>query len=181
MLKVLGTLASAMVVTSLLLSWLEPTVPSASSRPSAEELASSSALAVHEPSVLERNRWRAIEIVPGPASSLTAARLSAIPDSTESHFVVDDHGRVAGLRRWRDQLAPSDAPHAVRIQVSRVDRDGPMTESQWLAVRSLVAALHEEIAPAADPLPVSIEDGWARQHGLAEGAVLHITPDNAGL
>ncbi len=177
MLKVLGSLASAMLLTSLLLSWLEPGLPLAAAQPSVRELAEASVAVVREPSAIEHRRWQTIEIIPGPASSLTAARLSAIPDATGSHFVIDDHGRIAGLRPWRAQAAAAEAPGAVRIRVSRVDRNGPMTQPQWLAVQALVSALNRELGSTGDSLPVTIEDTWARSHGLAEGAILRIPAD----
>lgn len=176
MFRSLGCLAAAMIGTSWLLSWMEPEGLSLRPAVSADELHERSSSAVRESRSIDARRWREVQVIAGPASAASAQRLSAMPDSSESHFVIDDEGRVRSLRRWRDQQPSSAAPHTVRVQVSQVRRDAPMTEAQWVAVQALVAALTQEISPKDDSLPIRLEDTWARVHGLESGTVLRLTP-----
>ena len=114
MFKALGCLAAAMLVTSWLLTWLEPDGLMVKPTVSPAALLDASSSAVRESGAIDSDRWQEVEVVVGPATAIAAQRLSAVPDNSESHFVIDDengrqsaraglvHSGVSQSRsRWR--------------------------------------------------------------------------------
>ena len=174
MFKTLGCLVSAMTVTGLLLSWLSPTSGFVSEEAAVRSAIIAARAAVRESDAPSRTNWRGVEIVPGPSTTSAGAMLAARNTREDCHFSIDDQGDAHSLAPWRAALpAPAGI---VRIRVSQPNFEQPMTPRQWLSVRSLIAALNEEVPHAGPALPVRLHADWARIYGVSEDAVFELAP-----
>ncbi len=187
--KTLACLVTAMTGTAAFLGWLDPTPPLTSDVLPYGEIIRLARSAVFDDVVIRHDQWQEVEI--GAADSVASGMfLSAAAavgpramERGDSHFYVGRDGRAVRARRWRDQRAlhpapwaPSVSPHTIRIQVSRLREGEPMSPSQWLCVRVLVAAISEGIAPDGQGLPVRLAKGWEKVYGVEHGSMLEIVP-----
>lgn len=184
MFKTLGCLVSAMSVTGVFLSWL---APSADLLPEREQIrraldrarsavARSGADRAGSP---HHSAWRGIEIVPGPSTAAATSLLAARSGQETCHFSVDDAGIADSLPPWQSARSAAHRDGIVRIRVSQTDFDQPMSAAQWLAVRSLIAALSGTTDHLGPSLPIRLHAEWARVYGVSESAVFELAPATA--
>lgn len=112
---------------------------------------------VRDDVVVDRSSWRGVEIIEAPEPP-GGAVLAASADPTESHFYVDDRGRLSRSARWRRQTAAAAAPNMIRIQVSpRASSEG-LSPAQWYAVQALLDVIDENVRGGTRPLPIYASD-----------------------
>ena len=121
MYKTLGCLAGSMTGTAALLGWIDPSPSIPTPVLSQEELLAVARSLVFDDVTIRPMQWRSVEVVEAPSMRSPGVALAADADRSECHFYIDDHGRPSRAGRWGDQLAPSDAPHTIRIEVSHSD------------------------------------------------------------
>lgn len=174
MFKTLGCLVSAMTVTGLLLSWLSPSSGFVSEQAAVRRAIIAARASVRASDVPANASWRGVEIVAGPSTASAGVMLAARNTREDCHFSVDDQGDTDSLAPWHA------GTHAgiVRIRVSQPNLDQPMTPKQWLSVRSLIAALNEEVPHPGPTLPIRLHPDWARIYGVSEDAVFELAPSN---
>lgn len=151
MYRTLGCLAGAMTGTASLLAWIDPSPSPPPRILSQYELAVQARSLVFDDVSLRLGQWRHVEIVEGPSLQSAGVLLTAGVDRSESHFYVDDHGRLSRTRQWDRQLAPSNAPHTIRIEIAHDDTELSPTTAQSNSVQALLDALNEAVS-ARHPL-----------------------------
>ena len=72
--------------------------------------------------------------------------LTAGADLNESHFYIDDKGRPSRGNRWDRQVAPSNAPHTIRIEIAADDTGLSRSPAQEQSVQALLDALNDAVA-----------------------------------
>ncbi|MFQ5414352.1 MAG: hypothetical protein ACE5E6_07820 [Phycisphaerae bacterium] len=169
--RTLACLVGAMTAAAALLAWADPTGALPEPALSTEQI-----IALAEARVVDATRagaamWREIAITPGTALPGHGTKLVGAPARDDVHFSVDVDGRAECGLPWRRQQFVTGAAGAVRIEVVEPSAGGPMTSSQWLCVRTLIAALNRRVMPPGGSLPIRLHAAWARVYGLEEGAV----------
>ena len=162
MLKTLGCLAAAMTGTSVVLHWLDPSSTLRTQTLTAGEVTALARSLVTDAVEIKPEQWREVEVVPGPTTmTVPGTLLTATPDPVACHFYVDQAGRPSRARGWSRQTPPYDAPHTVRIQVSRAAGvEAFPTPLQWFTIRSLVDALDAALLQNGT-MPVHVQGGSA--------------------
>jgi len=151
MYKTLGCLAGAMTGTASLLAWIDPTSSIPTAALTHEELLSTARSLVLDNVAIQPARWRTVEVVEGPSMRGPGMALTAGADLNESHFYVDDDGRPSRASRWNRQVAPSNAPHTIRIEVAADDTEPSPSPAQQQCVEALLDALNDAVS-AQHPL-----------------------------
>jgi len=165
MFKTLGLLAIAMMGTTALLGWIDPSPPiRARAVPDSQLLPLARSLVADDVSV-QFARWRAVEILTN-GRAVAPVLLTATFDEADYHFLVDVHGRPSRTDCWRYQRPTPHSPDAVRIQVATVEQSDGVSAAQAGSVRALVAALREAAARKGLELPVHIEPSESRSDSL---------------
>lgn len=147
MYKTLGCLAGAMTGTASLLAWIDPSpsIPTAALTYEEQLLAARSL--VFDSVAIQPAQWRTVEVVEGPSMRGQGLALTAGVDLNESHFYIDDDGRPSRAHRWDRQVAPSSAPHTIRIEVAHDDTQTFLSLAQQNSVQALLDALNEAVSP----------------------------------
>jgi hypothetical protein len=171
----LGCLAAAMTGTSALLGWMDPSSTSAYERPLAEIL-SDARQAVSSRIGVRPSTWRSIEVLAGPVAGRSGTLLAASLQTGEFHFQIGLDGRILPTENWIDQGFVSGKPGSVRMEIVRIEREGPMTRAQWDCVRALVTVLRESPTYHAADLPVRLDPVWTDVYGLSPDAQIHVGP-----
>ena len=143
MYKTLGCLAGAMTGTASLLAWIDPS-PSLGTL-SQHELAIHARSLVFDDVPLRAGQWRQVDIVEGPALHRPGVILAAGGDRSESHFYIDEGGRLFRTHRWDRQLPPSNAPHTIRVGIVQVDARPSLSSAQADSIGALLDALNEAV------------------------------------
>ena len=151
MYRTLGCLAGAMTGTAFLLAWINPSPTPPTRTLSQEELVTLARSLVFDDVPLRPAQWRQVEIIEGPSLQSAGVLLTAGPDRSECHFYVDYAGRPSRANRWDRQLAASDAPHTIRIEIAHNDTEPSATPTQSNSVQALLDALNEAVS-ARHPL-----------------------------
>ncbi len=151
MYKTLGCLAGAMTGTASLLAWIDPSPSIPAPVLSQEELLATARSLVFDDVTIRPMQWRSVEVVEAPSMRGPGVALSAGPDRSECHFYIDDQGRPSRAGRWDRQLAPSDAPHTIRIEIARDDTEPSPSPAQQNSVQALLDALNDAVS-ARHPL-----------------------------
>lgn len=146
MIQTLGCLAGAMTGTASLLAWIDP-----SSTPPPQTLTGDALVALARSLVfddvpLRRAQWKQVEIVKGPALQSAGVLLTAGADRSECHFHIDREGRPSRASRWDRQLAPSNAPHTIRIEIAVDDTQPFPSPTQQDGVQVLLDTLNDAVA-----------------------------------
>jgi len=175
MFKTLGCLVGAMTTVVLLLSWMDPTKP-ANKSVSAEDLLDYTRSLITAETTVRPNLWNEVEIIAGTHAASSGQLLSAFPDREHCHFLVDAEGRAFRMRRWATQQTSPEQPNVIRIEVSQLHSDQPMTVSQSGMVRALTASLSEETVGDGQCLPIRLDKTWSRVYHISEETRLTITP-----
>lgn len=176
MFKTLGCLVGAMTGTAAWLGWIDPSEPLPPEAPSFDMVLRDAQSLVADDVALHKDRWHAVEILAGPATSGTPTFLAATADRSACHFLIDDAGRTARTVRWLRQEASRSSPGTVRIQVARGERRQAMTRTQWRCLQALIAAVRKATATQNTDFPVRLHEEWAKAYGLEPGATLAIPP-----
>ena len=151
MYKTLGCLAGAMTGTASLLAWIDPSPSIPTAALTHEELFLAARSLVFDSVTIQPAQWRTVEVVEGPSMRGPGMALTAGADLNESHFYIDDEGRPSRASRWNRQVAPSNAPHTIRIEVAHNDTQTFPSPAQQNSVQTLLDALNEAVA-ARHPL-----------------------------
>ena len=165
MYKTLGCLAGAMTGTASLLAWIDPSPPTPTPVLSQEELLAAARSLVFDDVTIRPMQWRSVEVVEAPSMRSSGVALAADADRNECHFYVDDQGRPSRAGRWDDQLALSDAPHTIRIEVSHNDALPFPSAVQSGSVQALLDALEEAVTPAGSTLQIRFPIAARTVHG----------------
>ena len=162
----MACLALAMTGTSALLGWMAPSSPGAAgAAPDGRHLAEIAGLArsaVVDDIVVPPGRWREIDVAAGTNIETGGRLLAATADFPPWHFFVNRDGRPVRALSWREQRAPADSPHTVRIQVAPAREGNISALIQRLSVQALIAALNEALSADQTPLPVTLPHAWSR-------------------
>ena len=151
MYRTLGCLAGAMTGTASLLAWIDPSSAPPTRTLSQEELAALARSLVFDDVSLRPGQWTQVEIVEGPSLQSAGALLTAGTDRSVCHFYVDDGGRLSRSGRWDRQLAPSNAPHTIRIEITHDETQPFLSPAQQNSVQTLLDALNDAVS-ARHPL-----------------------------
>jgi hypothetical protein len=151
MYKTLGCLAGAMTGTASLLAWIDPSPSIPTAALTHEELLWAARSLVFDSVVIQPAQWRTVEVVEGPSMRGPGVALTAGADLNESHFYIDDEGRPSRASRWDRQVAPSNAPHAIRIEIATDDTEPSPSPAQQHSVQALLDALNDAVS-ARHPL-----------------------------
>ena len=151
MYKTLGCLAGAMTGTASLLAWIDPSPSIPTAALTHEELLWAARSLVFDSVAIQPAQWRTVEVVEGPSMRGPGMALTAGTDLSESHFYIDDEGRPSRASRWNRQVAPSNAPHTIRIEIAHNDTQTFPSPAQQNSVQTLLDALNEAVA-ARHPL-----------------------------
>ena len=179
MFKTLACLVGAMMGTSALLGWIDPS-PTAPAAPiSTEEVIQLTSSLVTDGLTLRADQWQDIEIAAGPPGDPPGQFLAASAESAEYHFHIGLDGVPHRAAQWTRQEGCDGQWHTVRVQVARRGIGQPMSRGQWLSVRALVSSLGQAIAVNELSLPVHLDGEWAETYGLAPGSVVEISPLSA--
>jgi hypothetical protein len=146
MYKTLGCLAGAMTGTASLLAWIDPSPSIPTPVLSQEELLVAARSLVFDDVTIRPMQWRSVEVVEAPSLRGPGVALTADADRSECHFYIDDQGRLSRAGRWDDQLAPSDAPHTIRIEVSHDEGQPFPSPAQSNSVQNLLDALNDAVS-----------------------------------
>lgn len=146
MYNTLGCLAGAMTGAASLLAWIDPTPSIPPAVLTHEELLSTARSLVFDSVTIQPARWRTVEVVEGPSLRGPSVALTAGADLNESHFYIDDEGRPSRGNRWDRQVAPSNAPHTIRIEIAADDTGPPPSSAQQLSVQALLDALNDAVS-----------------------------------
>jgi len=146
MYNTLGCLAGAMTGTASLLAWIDPSPSIPFAELTHEALLTTARSLVFDSVAIQPARWRTVEVVEGPSMRGQSMALTAGADLNESHFYIDDEGRPSRANRWDRQVAPSNAPHTVRIEVATVDTEPSPTPVQQQSVEALLDALNDAVS-----------------------------------
>ena len=176
-LRMLGCLAAAMTGTSALLGWMDPASTAAYERPLADILADAR-VAVSSQSPPGAGAWQSIQVLAGPVASATL--LAAAQNNAHSHFQIGLDGRISPTNAWFRQVDARDGRGAIRVEIVRPDRDGPMSRAQWDCVRALVTALRELPDYHQADLLVRLDSHWTDVYGLAADSPIHVGPIAVG-
>ena len=177
MFKTLACLIVAMIATSALLGWIDPSLPRQANAHSLEMTSRLSHALVTDGLVTHRQEWSRIEISAGPVGETSALFLTARPERQDYHFLVDLDGRPSRTPHWVRQEDPGGLrSQTVRIQVAREKNGRPMSRSQWHCVRALVSALREAVEAEGDSLPVRLQDEWAAVYGVDPVEAIRVEP-----
>jgi hypothetical protein len=178
MFKTLGCLIAAMVATSALLGWIDPSQPQQAKAISLEAANALARSVVNEGSVVHGQPWYAIEVTAGRATAAAGTVLTASSRGERCHFLVGLDGLPSRASRWprqgggdvgTRQRQGADAARAgltVRIQVAQQKTGQPMSRAQWHAVCALVSALREKLEADGATLPVYLQEEWAAVYGV---------------
>ena len=151
MYKTLGCLAGAMTGTASLLAWIDPSPSIPTPVLSQDELLAAARSLVFDDVTIRPGQWRSVEVVEGPATLGPGVALIADADRSECHFYIDDRGEPSRAGRWDRQLAPSDAPHTIRIEVGH-DQGRPFpSPAQSNGVQALLEALNDGVVARNSP------------------------------
>lgn len=143
MYKTLGCLAGAMTGTASLLAWIDPSPSIPTAALTHEELLWAARSLVFDSVAIQPAQWRTVEVVEGPSMRGQGLALTAGADLSESHFYIDDDGRPSRANRWDRQVAPSNAPHTIRIEIATDDSEP--SPAQQHGVQALLDALNEAV------------------------------------
>ena len=153
MYRTLGCLAGAMTGTASLLAWIDPSPSTPTPVLSQEELLAAARSLVFDDVTIRPMQWRSVEVVEAPSMRGPGVALAADADRSECHFYIDDHGRPSRAGRWDDQLAPSDAPHTIRIEVSHSEGQPFPSSAQVNSIQALFDSIEGALKPAAGFAP----------------------------
>lgn len=172
MTRTLGCLATAMTAAAALLAWADPTVSVPRAIRSPDEIRQSVHDLLAESVFFDPDMWHDVEILACPSTARPASFLTALPAEADYHWLVDDDARLAQTDLWRGQSGVADAPHTLRISVSRRAGGQPMSSAQWLCVRTLVTSL--TAATGSDQLAhsVRLHPSWGSIYGIEDGTLL---------
>jgi hypothetical protein len=180
MFKTLACLAGAMMGTSALLGWIDPS-PTAPAAPiSAEEVIQLTRSLVTDGLTLRADQWQDIEIVADPPGGLPGQFLAASAESAEYHFHIGLDGVPRRAAQWTRQEGCDGQWRTVRVQVARRGVGQPMSRGQWLSVRALVSSLGQAVATNEAPLPVHLDREWAETYGFSPGSAVEVPPVSTG-
>ena len=146
MYKTLGCLAGAMTGTASLLAWIDPSPSIPTAALTHEELLSTARSLVFDSVAIQPAQWRTVEVVDGPSMRSQGVALAAGADLKESHFYIDDEGRPSRSSRWDRQVAPSNAPHTIRIEIATDDTEPSPSPAQQHSVQALLDALNDAVS-----------------------------------
>ena len=146
MYNTLGCLAGAMTGTASLLGWIDPSPSIPAVVLTHEELDWAARSVVFDNVTIQPARWRTVEVVEGPSMRSPGVALTAGADLNESHFYVDDEGRPSRAARWDRQIAPSNAPHTIRIEIATDDTALSPSPVQQRSVQALLDALNDAVS-----------------------------------
>lgn len=152
MFKTLIALVVSMTATTALLGWIDPSIETVSSAPTAEEVLPVARDLVTTGLGSHRAAWAGIELVATQASPESPIWLAAGSDPRDHHFSVDSVGRLTGTRVWRDQGTVEGKSGAVIVFMPLSSPELGPTEAQISATRALVRALDEFAASPETPL-----------------------------
>lgn len=144
-----------MTGTASLLAWIDPSATPPQRTLSQVELLALARSLVFDDVPLRPGQWRQVEIVEGSALYSAGVLLTAGANRSECHFYIDDDGRPSRSGRWNRQLAPSEAPHTVRIEIAHDETEPFPSPAQSNSVQALLAALGG--AGALLEIPVSAD------------------------
>lgn len=145
MYRTLGCLAGAMTGTASLLAWIDPLPSPPLQTTSQKELTALARSLVFDDVALRLDQWKRVEIIDGPPLQSAGVLLTAGVDRGESHFHVSEEGRLSRTNRWIRQLAPSNAPQTVRIEIAHDDPQATSSPAQLSSIRALLDALNEAV------------------------------------
>jgi hypothetical protein len=148
-----------MTGTAAFLGWIDPSLPLRPDTVLAEQLLPLTRSLVTDDVAVDARQWRRVEVVSDPGLAGSGPLLTASPDRADWHFHVDEYGRPSRSRRWRVQQPCLEQPNVVRIQVARLDGDAAVSQTQWLCVEGLLAALNEVAAAGGGALPFHVRGG----------------------
>jgi hypothetical protein len=180
MFKTLGCLAIAMLSTSALLGWIDPSQPARASALPRDMAMSLARSAVLEGLVIHGQQWSNIEIAAGPAAQTSGQFLTARSERNDCHFLVDLDGRPSRTQRWIRQDGSPGHSSTVTIRVAHVADGEPMSRAQWYGVRALVTALRDARNAEGKPLPIHLRKEWTAVYGVEPGEALQIEPLDPG-
>ncbi len=176
MFKTLACLAGAMMGTSALLGWMDPSPPSTAVAIPAEQVALLANALVGDGVETGAVGWQEVKITAGSLLEVGGQFLAASAEQADYHFYVGVDGVPRRGSRWTRQEGCDTYSCTVRIQVARRAAGQPMSRSQWLAVRAIVSSLDEVVAANGPPLVVHLDDEWAETYGLSPEAMVEVTP-----
>ena len=146
MYKTLGCLAGAMTGTASLLAWIDPSPSIPTAALTHEELLWAARSLVFDSVAIQPAQWRTVEVVEGPSMRGPGVALTAGADLSEFHFYIDDEGRPSRADRWDRQVAPSNAPHTIRIEIATDDTAPSPSPAQQQSVQALLDVLNDAVS-----------------------------------
>lgn len=146
MYKTLGCLVGAMTGTASLLAWIDPSPSIPNAALTHEELLLAARSLVFDGVAIQPSKWRTVEVVPGPSMRGQGVTLAAGADPGESHFYIDDEGRLSRADRWDRQLAASNALHTIRIEIAQDNTRPSPSPAQSSSVQALLDVLEEAVS-----------------------------------
>ncbi len=176
MVATLVVLVVSMCGTSVVLSWLDPSLPEGFNSLASNQIVSLARVAVTQDVVVDTRLWHEIEVAPvrSPSRSTLLSAIANKPRSNHTgseqtqeqgnledpspwHFRIAPDGRPIRGTCWRDQQEIESAPDAIRIELGAASSSGAsITSSQWFCLRVLVAAINESAQRGGEPLTVVI-------------------------
>jgi len=151
---VLLCLVGAMISTTALLEWLDPSFSDGAPRLSLEKSLQLARAAVSDDMVVSPELWRGVELRPG-SRTLSAGSLAAVrADPADWHFRVTAGGLPIRNTLWTHQQPCEHSPGVITILVDGFlpfEVDGATHQA---GVRALLTALNERIRPEGAELPL---------------------------
>ena len=178
MTKTLGCLATAMTAAAALLAWADPTVSVPRTSRSPDEIRQSVHDLLAEGASFDPNMWHDVELLACPSTARPARFLTSLPAEADYHLLVDDDARLAQTDLWRGQFDVADAPHTLRIGVSRRAPGQPMSSAQWFCVRTLVTSLSAVAGSDQLARSVRLHPSWGSIYGIEDGTLLALEAAN---
>ncbi len=161
MVKTLAYLVVAMTGTSMLLGWLDPSLPPSAGALSNDVIIHLAREAVTQDVEILGDEWAEVR-VGLDARTLSSTLLAAPAGRADWHFLVGVDGRPSRAVTWQSQEQVPGSPHVVHIHVVEAIDGGLVSSAQWLCVRALIASLDRAAGQGGETLPVQFDDSIDR-------------------